>query len=85
MPTAGVTLLNPSTQTRILSLLPGKDTTGASTLGALESPPIPPMALIAAEHTAQVNNAQSDEVFSKAEEHEILFQDVNLGPGGHGA
>ena len=56
----------------------------ASTLGALESPPIPPMALIAAEHTAQVNNAQSDEVFSKAEEHEILFQDVDLGPGDTG-
>lgn len=39
-----------------------------------------PMALIAAEHTAQLNTAQIDEVFSKAEEHELLFQDVNLGP-----
>ena len=36
------------------------------------------MALIAAEHTAQLNTAQNDEVFSKAEEHELLFQDVNL-------
>ncbi len=39
-----------------------------------------PMAMIAAEHTAQLNVAQSDEVFSKAEENELLFQDVDLGP-----
>ena len=56
----------------------------ASTLAALASPPIPPMALIAAEHTAQVNTAQADEIFSKAEEYEILFQDVDLGPGDMG-
>ena len=55
-----------------------------STLAALESPPRPPLALIAAEHTAQVNTAQADEIFSKAEEHEILFQDVDLGPGDTG-
>ena len=55
-----------------------------STLAALASPPIPPMALIAAEHTAQVNTAQADEIFSKAEEYEILFQDVDLGPGDMG-
>lgn len=52
----------------------------ASTIDAFRTPPIPPMALIAAEHTAQLNTAQADEVFSKAEEHELLFQDVNLGP-----
>ena len=52
----------------------------ASTIDALRTPPIPPMALIAAEHTAQLNAAQADEVFSKAEEHELLFQDVDLGP-----
>jgi len=52
----------------------------ASTVDALLSPPTSPMALIAAEHTAQLNAAQSDEVFSKAEEHELLFQDVDLGP-----
>ncbi len=52
----------------------------ASTIEALRTPPTPPMALIAAEHTAQLNTAQSDEVFSKAEEHELLFQDVDLGP-----
>ncbi len=51
----------------------------ASTLDALQTPPVPPMALIAAEHTAQLNTAQADEVFSTAEEHELLFQDVNLG------
>jgi hypothetical protein len=56
----------------------------ASTLEALKVPPTPPMALIAAEHTAQLNTAQADEVFSKAEEHELLFQDVNLGEEGTG-
>ena len=38
-----------------------------------------PVAIIAAEHTAQLNDAQADEVFSDAEEHELLFQDVDLG------
>ncbi|MDY7026756.1 MAG: Zn-binding domain-containing protein [Spirochaetota bacterium] len=52
----------------------------ASTIDALRTPPTVPMALIAAEHTAQLNTAQAEEVFSKAEEHELLFQDVNLGP-----
>lgn len=51
----------------------------ASTTDALKDPPVPPMALIAAEHTAQLNTAQAEEVFSKAEEHEMLFQDVDLG------
>ena len=50
----------------------------ASTERALADPPDPPMSIIAAEHTAQLNAAQSDEVFSKAEEHELLFQDVDL-------
>ena len=52
----------------------------ASTIEALRTPPTAPMALIAAEHTAQLNTAQADEVFSTAEEHELLFQDVDLGP-----
>ncbi len=56
----------------------------ASTVDALKVPPTPPMALIAAEHTAQLNTAQADEVFSKAEEHELLFQDVDLGVDGTG-
>jgi ATP-dependent helicase YprA (DUF1998 family) len=51
----------------------------ASSIRALANPPETPMAIIAAEHTAQLNAAQSDEVFSKAEEHELLFQDVDLG------
>lgn len=58
----------------------------ASTVEALQDPPVSPMAIIAAEHTAQLNSANSDEIFSDAEEHELLFQDVNLGgdgtPGG---
>lgn len=54
----------------------------ASTVRALANPPEPPISIIAAEHTAQLNAARSDAVFSKAEEHELLFQDVNLGlPG----
>jgi ATP-dependent helicase YprA (DUF1998 family) len=43
---------------------------------ALADPPKEPMALIAAEHTAQLNAPQNEDVFSKAEEHELLFQDV---------
>ena len=43
---------------------------------ALANPPAEPMALIAAEHTAQLNAPQNEDVFSKAEEHELLFQDV---------
>lgn len=56
----------------------------AGSIRALAEPPEPPMAIIAAEHTAQLNAAQSDEVFSKAEEHELLFQDVDLGLPGQG-
>lgn len=50
----------------------------ASTVRALSDPPEPPMSIIAAEHTAQLNAAQSEAVFSKAEEHELLFQDVDV-------
>ena len=45
---------------------------------ALQEPPRQPMALIAAEHTAQLNAPQNEDVFSKAEEHELLFQDIAL-------
>ncbi len=45
---------------------------------ALQVPPRQPMALIAAEHTAQLNAPQSEDVFSKAEENELLFQDIKL-------
>ena len=50
-------------------------------MAALGVPPEAPMALIAAEHTAQLNAPQSDDVFSKAEENELLFQDVELAWG----
>ncbi len=56
----------------------------ASTVRALADPPITPIAVIAAEHTAQLNAAQAEEIFSKAEEHELLFQDVDLGPDDSG-
>ena len=47
-------------------------------MGALADPPEQPMALIAAEHTAQLNSPQNEDVFSKAEENELLFQDVPI-------
>ena len=46
---------------------------------ALSEPPKPPLALVAAEHTAQLNAPQNEDVFSKAEENELLFQDIALG------
>lgn len=57
----------------------------ASSVSALTDPPTPPMVLTAAEHTAQLNVAQSADVFSKAEENELLFQDVDLGQGARSA
>ena len=52
----------------------------STTVAAMSDPPTPPISLIAAEHTAQLNAAQAKDVFSKAEEFELLFQDVDLGP-----
>ena len=46
---------------------------------ALKSPDRPILSIIAAEHTAQLNAAQSDAVFSRAEEYELLFQDIDIG------
>ncbi len=43
---------------------------------ALGVSPRQPIALVAAEHTAQLNAPQSEDVFSKAEENELLFQDI---------
>jgi len=54
------------------------------TMAALGEPPAQPMALIAAEHTAQLNAPQSEDIFSKAEENELLFQDVRLMSGTRG-
>lgn len=45
---------------------------------ALGPHPEVPMALIAAEHTAQLNAAGNEGVFSKSEVNELLFQDVQL-------
>lgn len=56
----------------------------ANAVDVLKTPPIAPIALIASEHTAQLNAAQAQDVFSKAEENELLFQDVDLGPDGSG-
>ena len=50
-----------------------------SVTNALSEPPTPPLALVAAEHTAQLNAPQNEDVFSKAEENELLFQDIALG------
>jgi ATP-dependent helicase YprA (DUF1998 family) len=49
-----------------------------ATLEALGDPEIAPLALIASEHTAQLNATGSEEVFSRAEENELLFQDVDV-------
>lgn len=45
-------------------------------MAALGTPPQEPMALIAAEHAAQLNSPQNEDVFSKAELNELLFQDI---------
>ena len=50
----------------------------AGTLAVLSEERESPMALIAAEHTAQLNAPQNEDIFSKAEENELLFQDVDL-------
>lgn len=50
----------------------------ASSRRALATPPGEVMSVVAAEHTAQLNSSQSDDVFSKAEMYELLFQDVNI-------
>jgi hypothetical protein len=54
------------------------------TIDALLDPSRGPVSILAAEHTAQLSSAQANEVFSKTEEHELLFQDVNLGPDDQG-
>jgi ATP-dependent helicase YprA (DUF1998 family) len=49
------------------------------TLRALADRSVPPFSIVAAEHTAQLNAANEQSVFSKAEENELRFQDVELG------
>jgi hypothetical protein len=50
----------------------------ASSIRALADPPALPLSIIAAEHTAQLSSSQADDVFSKAERNELLFQDVDI-------
>ncbi|NMM24053.1 MAG: DUF1998 domain-containing protein [Phycicoccus sp.] len=50
----------------------------ASSERAMENPPRVPMSIVAREHTAQLSTAQSDEVFSRAEQYELLFQDIDV-------
>ena len=76
--------LNPDTEPAFLAR---KGYYRRPAIAALDTPPKQPMALIAAEHTAQLNAPQNEDIFSKAEENELLFQDVELswGPKGRRA
>jgi len=49
-----------------------------ATQDVLKEEPVSPLALIAAEHTAQLNSADQEDAFSKAERNELLFQDINI-------
>lgn len=50
----------------------------SSSQRALATPPGEVMSIVAAEHTAQLNSSQTEDLFSKAEMYELLFQDVNM-------
>lgn len=49
-----------------------------ATQDLLRDDPVVPLALIAAEHTAQLNSSDHEDAFSKAEWNELLFQDINV-------
>lgn len=49
-----------------------------ATQAVLKEEPVVPLALIAAEHTAQLNSSDQEDAFSKAERNELLFQDINI-------
>ncbi len=74
----------------VTSLAPDSDPVFSARKGYYRNPAvaaingIAPLALIAAEHTAQIGAAQPHEIYSRAEEHELLFQDVALGPDERG-
>lgn len=76
--TSGVRPLDPDTDTVFLTR---KGFYRNSIAAVLAEPPVAPMSLVAAEHTAQLNSAQSEDIFSKAEQHELLFQDIQLNWG----
>ncbi|MBC9937035.1 MULTISPECIES: DEAD/DEAH box helicase [unclassified Leucobacter] len=71
----GVRTLDPNTDSTFQAR---KGYYRASAARALQEPPETPMGIIAREHTAQLNAAQSDEVFSRAEQYELLFQDIDV-------
>lgn len=72
---ANVRPLDPNTDTVFLAR---KGFYRKPAIDALGTPPRQPMALVCAEHTAQLNSPQNEDVFSKAEENELLFQDINI-------
>ena len=78
---SSVAPLNPDTDTVFLAR---KGYYRTPVMASLADPPRQPMALIAAEHTAQLNAPQNEDVFSKAEENELLFQDVSVTWGRRG-
>jgi ATP-dependent helicase YprA (DUF1998 family) len=69
---------------RVSALEPDSDEAFVARKGNYRKPVIetsrgaPLLTLIAAEHTAQLNSVGSEEAFSRAEENELLFQDVEL-------
>jgi ATP-dependent helicase YprA (DUF1998 family) len=92
-PVIGIAHCLDCSSTNVVALDPDKDRVFAARKGyyrrpamaALAKPPTQPMALIAAEHTAQLNAPQNEDIFSKAEENELLFQDVRFLGGAKGA
>ncbi|QCR42458.1 DEAD/DEAH box helicase [Curtobacterium sp. SGAir0471] len=50
----------------------------ASAGQALRLEPSVPMSIVAAEHTAQLNSTKQDDAFSRAEQYELLFQDIEV-------
>ncbi|GAA1137782.1 hypothetical protein GCM10009651_22290 [Microbacterium natoriense] len=73
--TEGVRIIDPDTDTVFQTR---KGYYRASTTRALGTGGEAPLSIIAAEHSAQLNASRADAVFSRAEEHELLFQDVNI-------
>lgn len=85
-PSTGISHCLDCQSTNIYELNPDEDPVFIARKGYYRKPAISvlqdsskkPMALIAAEHTAQLNAPQNEDIFSKAEENELLFQDVEL-------
>ncbi len=92
-PVAGLSVCLECGSTELVAFDPDKDDYFVGRKGFYRRPIVDalrdrtnaPWALIAAEHTAQLNAAQHEEVFSKGERNELLFQDVTLTEGEFGA